>query len=76
MPIAIAWEAFGAGNGVSSHAEMVARVERYRKTLISDAQDIGCVVLSDPVFLDEADWIPAPVDWAPNTLILGRFIRA
>ena len=72
MPIAIAWEAFGAGNGVSSHAEMVARVERYRKTLISDAQDIGCVVLSDPVFLDEADWIPAPVDWAPN-IVKGKY---
>ncbi len=72
MPIAVAWETFGIGNGVRSHDEMVARVESYRKMLISGAQDIGCVVLSDPVFLDEADWIPAPPDWAPN-IVKGKY---
>ena len=72
MPIAVAWETFGIGNGVLSHVEMVARVAHYRKSLTTDAQDVGCVVLSDPVFLDEADWIPAPADWAPN-MVKGKY---
>ncbi len=72
MPIAVAWEAFGVGNGVSSYAEMITRVERYRKNMTTDAQEVGCVVLSDPVFLDENDWIPAPDDWKPN-IVKGKF---
>jgi putative restriction endonuclease len=72
MPIAIAWETFGTGNGVSSLAEMVARVKAYRKDVASDAQDVGCIVLSDPTFLAEPDWIAAPDDWAPN-IVKGKY---
>jgi putative restriction endonuclease len=71
MPIAVAWEAFGRGNGVSSYAEMLSLVAAYRKGA-SAAAEIGCVVLSDPVFLEEADWIPAPADWAPN-IVKGKY---
>lgn len=72
MPIAVAWETFGTGNGVSSYAEMVKLVRTYRKSSASDASDIGCVVLSDPLFLDEADWIAAPDDWASN-IVKGKY---
>jgi putative restriction endonuclease len=72
MPIAVAWETFGAGNGVDSYAKMVSSVSAYRKHVWAGSAEIGCVVLSDPVFLDESQWIPAPADWAPN-IVKGKY---
>jgi putative restriction endonuclease len=72
MPIAVAWDTFGIGNGVTSISEMVVRVSKYRKGIVTDAEEVGCIVLSDPVFLDEVDWIQAPDDWAPN-IVKGKY---
>jgi|GEM_PF-1444524 len=57
MPISVAWETFGVGNGVRSYVEMLDRVKKYRPSIVSAPQEVGCVVLSDPIFLDESDWI-------------------
>lgn len=32
---------------------------------------IGCIVLTDPVFFDESDWIEAPADWSKN-IVQGK----
>ena len=71
MPISVAWETFAAGNGVPSLNEMILRVGRYRKARITDNDDVGCVVLSSTVFLEEQEWIKAPADWAPN-IVKGK----
>src|ERR1700756_4511877 len=48
-PLSLAWEAFGLKNGVSSRAEMRARIASYRRDPIAldDRQDpvIGCRIL-------------------------------
>jgi putative restriction endonuclease len=33
--------------------------------------EIGCIVVTQPVFLDEDDWIDVPPDWSPN-IVSGK----
>jgi putative restriction endonuclease len=68
MPSSLAWEAFGTKNGANSLAEMRQRIARYRSVSATDREDfrIGCRILTQPFFLSEAEWIPAPSDWSPN----------
>lgn len=67
LPIGLAWEAYGEGNGAGSFADFVDKIGGYRDGTDRDyAFRIGCILLADPFWLDEADWIPVPPDWAPN----------
>jgi putative restriction endonuclease len=52
---------------------MRARIERYRKTRSRPNEDyvVGCLIVEDPFFFDEADWIPTPPDWQPN-IVQGK----
>jgi putative restriction endonuclease len=72
LPVSLAWEAFSIKNGARSFQEMRARVEKYRRVQSSgEDYTIGCIVLRDPFFFAERDWIPVPADWAPN-IVSGR----
>lgn len=68
LPCSLAWEAFREANGARSLPEMRARIARYRRTDPADRSDfeIGCRILTQPFFFDEADWIPVPASWSPN----------
>ncbi len=68
LPCSLAWQAFGAANGAQSAQEMRARIARLRRTDPSDRSDfeIGCRILTQPFFFDEADWLPVPQSFAPN----------
>jgi putative restriction endonuclease len=70
LPARIAWDAFGAKNGVADYAELRRRIERYRGASREDPE-IGCNILNGPVFFEERDWIPIPESWAPN-IVRGR----
>jgi putative restriction endonuclease len=72
LPVRLAWETFGEGNGAATFDEMLQRIGRYRRRAVDLFTDpIGCSVLVQPFFLDQADWIPAPADWAPN-IVQGK----
>ncbi len=72
LPVGLAWETFGEENGASTFAEMVLRIGRYRHRAVDvHADPVGCLVLVEPFFFDEADWIAAPSDWAPN-IVQGK----
>jgi len=73
LPCSLAWEAFREANGARSLPEMRARIARYRRADPADRSDfeIGCRILTQPFFLEEADWIPVPASWAPN-IVLAR----
>ena len=68
LPCSLAWEAFREANGARSLPEMRARIARYRHADPDDRSDfeIGCRILTQPFFFDEADWIPVPPSWSPN----------
>ncbi|MBI1332783.1 MAG: HNH endonuclease [Armatimonadetes bacterium] len=72
LPVSLAWDAFGRKNGVESKAELLSRITKYRSKSerLSDPE-IGCIVLTEPFFFDEENWIDQPSDWSPN-IVRGK----
>jgi putative restriction endonuclease len=68
LPCSLAWEAFGESNGAHSALEMRARIAKYRHSDPNDRSDfaVGCRILTQPFFFEEADWLPVPTTWSPN----------
>ena len=75
LPCSLAWAAFGVSNGAVSLQDMRARIVRYRRTSSDVRSDftIGCRILTQPFFLDEADWIPVPPSWSKNTVTFKTY---
>jgi len=72
VPVDLAWEAFEEKNGAFTRDEMIRRIQRYRRMVISPAHDeIGCWILRSPFFLSEDRWVKPPEDWAPN-IVQGK----
>lgn len=78
LPCSLAWEAFGEANGARSSQEMRTRIAMYRRADPADRSDfeIGCRILTQPFFFDEADWIPVPASWAPNIVSFKTYNTA
>jgi putative restriction endonuclease len=71
LPVSIAWKAFEAKNGVSSHAALLTRVRKYSKDTFSPDPIIGCNILERPFFWPQEHWINVSGKWAPN-IVRGR----
>jgi putative restriction endonuclease len=73
LPISLAWDAFQTANGAASLDQLRARIEPLRKVIPAPGEDfrIGCILLSQPFFLPEEQWIPVPRDWSPN-IVQGK----
>ena len=73
LPVSLAWDAFGEKNGAASLQEMRFRLAKYRNVAEDPRTDytVGCILLEQPFFLEEADWIPAPADWSRN-IVRGK----
>jgi putative restriction endonuclease len=70
LPATVAWDAFGDRNGAASYEEMCRRIERYRRAPLDPRGQytIGCIILQEPFFFTEADWLPAPADFQRQTV--------
>jgi putative restriction endonuclease len=70
LPVSLAWDTFGAGNGVKSLSEMRARIEKYRRSSPQWAEDytIGNIILEHPFFFRREEWIPMPSSFRLNTV--------
>jgi putative restriction endonuclease len=68
LPVSMAWDAFGSGNGAASLTEMRKRIAYYRDQPDDFRQDymIGCRILTQPFFFPEDQWIPVPASWSPH----------
>jgi putative restriction endonuclease len=72
LPVSLAWEAFGIKNGAASQQEVRDRVGKYRKqTNPHEDYTIGCRIVTQPVFLPPARWIPQPENWA-RSIVVGK----
>jgi len=74
LPCSLAWEAFGANNGVADMRDFLRRIRKYRRSEVQTPSPdpvIGCNVLAEPFFWAEEDWIPVPADWSPN-IVQGK----
>jgi putative restriction endonuclease len=71
-PAWLAWRSFGVKNGANTYAELVRRIARYNPKLAgvpierAGSAEIGCIMVAQPVFFPEGDWIAEPRDWARN----------
>lgn len=73
LPVSLAWETFGIGNGATSLLEMRSRIEKYRHEAAKPYEDytIGCILLSQPFFLRQDEWIEQPADWH-KSIVQGK----
>jgi putative restriction endonuclease len=77
LPAWLAWETFGRGNGCASFKEMQDRIawirQRIRFEEGPDSDLIGCVLLTQPVFFSQDNWIEQPIDWPVRTQSEKRY---
>ena len=71
LPASLVWETFGEKNGAATYEEMRRRIEHYRRAglTLRDDPTIGCIILVQPFFFDEIDWIPIPADFRLQTQV-------
>lgn len=77
LPNWLAWDAFGTRNGSESREAMLASISKTRRgidfTGAASVEQIGCILLSRPVFFPREAWIPQPEDWPPQNLTNKRY---
>jgi putative restriction endonuclease len=76
LPCSLAWQAFAQANGALSLRQMRERIAKYRKAELADRVTdfpVGCRILTQPFFLDEAEWIPVPDSWAKNIVTFKTY---
>lgn len=71
LPISIAWEIFEKGNGCNSLEEFQKMILQYRQDKSNFNPQIGCIVLTNPIFFKKEDWIAIPEDWSRN-IVQGK----
>jgi len=76
LPAWLAWDCFKEMNGASTFESMIERICRLRGdrspgTRIGDFQ-IGCIMLSAPMFFSENEWVSPPTDWAKSGIQQGK----
>jgi putative restriction endonuclease len=73
LPLSLVWETFREKNGVPDLPSMRARIAKLRRSPIEVGEDpdVGCILLTQPVFFPESEWIAQPTDFSP-TLVQGR----
>jgi putative restriction endonuclease len=74
LPLWMAWDVFGEGNGAENIEELRARLARLAGSpLRSFGLDhpVGCVSIAFVTFFAPDEWVPVPPDWKPN-IVSGR----
>ncbi|MHB8877795.1 MAG: HNH endonuclease [Myxococcaceae bacterium] len=64
----LAWEAFGEKNGAASFDQMRSRIEGYARTGARSGHRVGCIMVAQPVFFADPDWVEQPRDWKRNVV--------
>lgn len=71
LPISVAWDVFGNGNGCDSFQELQRMILHYRQDKVNINPSIGCIVLTNPIFFSKDDWILVPEDWS-KSIVQGK----
>jgi putative restriction endonuclease len=73
VPIDLAWQAFGMKNGTQTREAFANRIMKYREKnhIETSLPSVGCIILTQPFFFDEPDWIRNPSDW-PYSAVVGK----
>ena len=72
LPPWLAWDCFGEGNGCESLEALEARLAAIRTRIgyvsSGPVDNIGCILLVQPVFFPRDMWITQPSDWHDRTV--------
>ncbi|HEV7330223.1 MAG TPA: HNH endonuclease [Flavisolibacter sp.] len=71
LPINIAWDVFEERNGCGSFEQFRQMILQYRTDKENLNPTIGCIVLTNPVFFKQEDWIDVPEDWS-KSIVQGK----
>jgi putative restriction endonuclease len=72
IPTSLAWEAFREKNGTNTFEDLLLKINNYRRPRVFEPDPtIGCIILSNPFFFPEDDWIPVPKNWSPS-IVRGK----
>lgn len=73
LQLSVAWNIFGEHNGAASFAEFSNSIRAYMNVENFQATDphIGCIILTQPFFWPEEEWISPPADWSMN-IVRGK----
>ena len=74
LPLSLAWEVFGEKNGAQSLDELRALMQPLMTGSVTDPE-VGCTVLTNPVFLDQFDWMENPPGWA-GSIVRGKMYES
>lgn len=76
LPLRLAWDTFGAGNGASTFDAMARRVAKYRRGPHDPLANpvITCIILSEPFFFPREQWLPIPESFKRN-IVTGKGYR-
>jgi putative restriction endonuclease len=72
LPIDMAWDVFGERNGCVSLERFRQTILQYRKDRKNANPNIGCIVLTNPVFFQQKDWLDLPADWSNTGIVQGK----
>lgn len=73
LPLTLAWDTFGPGNGTPTFEAMARRVARYRRESYDPLATpvITCIILSEPFFLPREAWLAVPASFSSN-IVVGK----
>jgi putative restriction endonuclease len=71
LPLSIAWDAFKERNGCDTLEQLRTMILGYRKERLNINPDIGCIVLTNPLFFEKEDWIEPPRNWS-DSIVQGK----
>ena len=73
LPLSLAWDVFEEKNGTQTYEDLYQKIQGYRESrgTMTPNPMIGCIVLTQPFFFPEKDWIPIPENWSPN-IVQGK----
>jgi putative restriction endonuclease len=73
LPLEVAWNIFEERNGATSLIQFRQKISGLRShaNSLSINPNIGCVVLTDPIFFRQEDWIKSPEDWG-RSIVQGK----
>lgn len=66
LPISVAWDTFGNRNGCDTYEEFKRKIISYKGDKTQINPQIGCIVLTSPVFFRAEDWVTVPENWAAS----------
>lgn len=73
LPCDVVWEIFDRKNGAENKEVFYSRILDYKRKNNMDLNNlnVGCIVLTEPFFFEQKDWIEPMSDWS-NSIVQGK----